>query len=173
MKLTAGVVVAAMVLVSACTGAPAGGARTAAADVDAIKAVLDRYVMSVNAADTTLAREVWAEGDGVGFIHPLGHERGWLQIKTNFYEKLMGGMFSVRALTLKNVAVQPYGDAAVAEFDWEFNATLKDGNPIKTEGRETDVFVKDAQGAWRLAHAHYSGMPPPANAPPGDPSRGF
>jgi len=60
---------------------------------DAIKRVLDSYVTSVNAADTTLARQVWAEGQGVSFIHPLGHERGWPQIKTNFYEKLMGGMF--------------------------------------------------------------------------------
>jgi hypothetical protein len=61
--------------------------------------------MSVNAADTRLAREVWAERDGVSFIHPLGHE--------------------------------------------------------------------DERGAWRLAHAHYSGMPPRGGVPPSDPSRGF
>ena len=71
-----------------------GGSRTStSADVDAIKRVLDSYVMSVNAADTRLAREVWAEREGVSFIHPLGHERGWPQIKANFYQKLMGGMF--------------------------------------------------------------------------------
>jgi hypothetical protein len=40
------------------------------ADVDAIKRVLDSYLMSVNAADTSLAREVFAERDGVSFIHP-------------------------------------------------------------------------------------------------------
>jgi len=34
-----------------------------------------------------------AEREGVSFIHPLGHERGWPQIKANFYQKLMGGMF--------------------------------------------------------------------------------
>ena len=170
----AGIALVGVLIASSCNRAPEAGLRTSTStDVDAIKRVLDRYVMSVNAADTQLAREVWAEREGITFIHPLGHEHGWPQIKTNFYETLMGGMFSARVLTLKNVTIEPYGDAAVAEFDWEFNATLKNGTPIKTEGRETDVFVKDAQGAWRLAHAHYSGMPPPGGVPPGDPSRGF
>ena len=159
---------------SGCNRAPEGRLRAStSADVDAIKRVLDSYVMSVNAADTRLAREVWAEREGVSFIHPLGHERGWPQIKSNFYETLMGGMFSARALTLKNVTVQPYGDSAVAEFEWEFTATLKNGSPLKTEGRETDVLIKDERGAWRLAHAHYSGMPPRGGVPPSDPGRGF
>ena len=171
---TAVVALIGVLFASGCNRAPEGRSRTStSADVDAIKRVLDSYVMSVNAADTKLAREVWAERDGVSFIHPLGHERGWPQIKTNFYETLMGGMFSARALTLKNVTVQPYGDSAVAEFDWEFNATLKNGSPLKTEGRETDVLIKDERGAWRLAHAHYSGMPPRGGVPPSDPSRGF
>jgi len=172
--LLAGIALAGVLTGSACNRAPAGPPGAAAStDVDAIRHVLDSYVTSVNAADTQLAREVWAEREGISFIHPLGHERGWSQIKTNFYDALMAGMFSARTLTLKNVAIEPYGDTAVAEFDWEFNATLKNGSPLKTEGRETDVLIKDQRGAWRLAHAHYSGMPPSGGVPPGDPSRGF
>jgi ketosteroid isomerase-like protein len=34
----------------------------------------------------------------------------------------------------------------------------KDGSPIATHGRETQVNRK-LQGAWRLVHVHYSGMP--------------
>jgi len=91
---TAGIALVGVLSALARDRAPEGGSRTStSADVDAIKRVLDSYVMSVNAADTRLAREVWAEREGVSFIHPLGHERGWPQIKANFYQKLMGGMF--------------------------------------------------------------------------------
>ena len=91
---TAGIALVGVLSALACDRSPEGGSRTStSADVDAIKRVLDSYVMSVNAADTRLAREVWAEREGVSFIHPLGHERGWPQIKANFYQKLMGGMF--------------------------------------------------------------------------------
>ena len=100
----------AVLMASACSGAPDGAPRTpASTDVDAIRHVLDSYVTSVDAADTKLARAVWAEHEGISFIHPLGHERGWPQIEANFYEKLMGGMFSARALTLKDVNIEPYG----------------------------------------------------------------
>jgi ketosteroid isomerase-like protein len=170
----AGIALAGVLIASACNRPPEAGPGTSTStDVEAIKRVLDNYVLSVNAADTQLAREVWAEREGITFIHPLGHERGWSQIKTNFYDTLMAGMFSARTLTLKNLTIEPYGESAVVEFDWEFNATLKNGGPIKTDGRETDVLIKDPRGAWRLAHAHYSGMPPSGGVPPGDPSRGF
>jgi len=51
------------------------------------------------------------------------------------------------------------GDAAVAEFYWDFTAKFrKDGSQIATHGRETQVYYK-REGSWRLAHVHYSGMP--------------
>jgi ketosteroid isomerase-like protein len=34
----------------------------------------------------------------------------------------------------------------------------KDGSPIATHGRETQVYRRTADG-WRLVHVHYSGMP--------------
>jgi len=47
----------------------------------------------------------------------------------------------------------------VAEFYWDFVAKLrKDGSPITTHGRETQVYRK-MQDGWRLVHVHYSGMP--------------
>ena len=51
------------------------------------------------------------------------------------------------------------GDAAVAEFYWDFTAKFrKDGSQLGTHGRETQVYFK-RDGVWRLAHVHYSGMP--------------
>jgi len=71
----------------------------------------------------------------------------------------MGGMFSERKLTAHDVSVQVLGDAAVAEFYWDFVAKFrKDGSPISTHGRETQVYRKTSDG-WRLVHVHYSGMP--------------
>jgi ketosteroid isomerase-like protein len=71
----------------------------------------------------------------------------------------MGGMFSERKLSTHDIAVQMLGDCAIAEFYWDFVAKLrKDGSPLTTHGRETQVYRKTPDG-WRLVHVHYSGMP--------------
>jgi len=52
-----------------------------------------------------------------------------------------------------------YGDTARAEFYWDFAAKFrKDGSPVTTHGRETQVYRKE-QGRWRLVHVRCSGMP--------------
>jgi ketosteroid isomerase-like protein len=67
--------------------------------------------------------------------------------------------FSERKLNIHDISVHVYGDAAWAEFYWDFVAKFrKDGSPITTHGRETQVYRK-TQDAWRLVHVHYSGMP--------------
>ncbi len=126
---------------------------------DAIRGLIAKYARSIDGADTALAAEVWSRSPDVSFIHPRGHERGWEEIKRNFYENTMGAMFTDRKLTPKDVAVHVLGDAAYAEFYWGFSAKFKEnGQPIKTNGRETQVFLK-ADGRWKLVHVHYSGMP--------------
>ena len=124
-----------------------------------IKSVIAKYSNSVDAADTNMASQVWLDSPEASFIHPLGHEHGFEQIKQNVYKRLMGKTFSERKLSVHDVAVQMLGDAAVAEFYWDFSAKFrKDGSPITTHGRETQVYRKTPDG-WRLVHAHYSGMP--------------
>ena len=133
---------------------------SAPAELAAIRAVVDRYVASINTADPALARQVWSDRDDISLLHPLGHEQGCEQNRTNFYQKIMADLFTARTLTLKKISIKPHGDSAVAEFYWEFNATWrKDGTPLKTLGRETQVLWKDKTGTWKLAHVHYSGMP--------------
>jgi ketosteroid isomerase-like protein len=95
----------------------------------------------------------------VTFIHPLGHEHGFDQIKQNVYTHLMGDTFSERKLSVHDVSVHVHGDSARAEFYWDFVAKFrKDGFPLTTHGRETQLYQK-IQGRWRLVHVHYSGMP--------------
>ncbi len=123
-----------------------------------IKGVIAKYAKSVDDADTKLASQVWWDSPEASFIHPLGHEHGFEQIKQNVYKRLMGETFSERKLSVHDVAVHVLGDAAVAEFYWDFAAKFrKDGSPLTTHGRETQVYRKTQDG-WRLVHVHYSGM---------------
>ena len=69
------------------------------------------------------------------------------------------GNFKTRDLVLKNVNIRILSeDAAWSDFYWDFNATFKDGTPIQTSGRETQVYKKEPDG-WKIVHVHYSGMP--------------
>jgi ketosteroid isomerase-like protein len=131
----------------------------AVADVDAIRSLITMYAKSVDDSDTNLASQVWWDSPEVSFIHPLGYEHGFEQIKRNVYEHLMGEMFSERKLTFHDIAIHVYGEAAWAEYNWDFLAKLrKDGQPITTHGRETQIYRKFPTG-WRLVHVHYSPMP--------------
>jgi Xaa-Pro aminopeptidase len=124
-----------------------------------VRGLIEKYAKSIDGADTALAAEVWLDSPDVSFIHPLGHEHGFEQIKQNVYMRLMGDTFSERNLSVYDVSVHVYGDAAWAEFYWDFAAKFrKDGSPLTTHGRETQLYRKE-QGRWRLVHVHYSGMP--------------
>jgi ketosteroid isomerase-like protein len=73
----------------------------------------------------------------------------------------MGGLFSERKLTPRDIKVRVYGDSAWSEFYWNFTATQKkDGSKVRTEGRETQIYRK-TQNRWLLVHVHYSEMPRP------------
>lgn len=129
------------------------------ADSATIRTLIEKYAKSVSDADTSLAAEVWLDSPDVSFIHPLGHEHGFEQIKQNVYIRLMGETFSERKLGVHDVSIHVSGDAAWAEFYWDFVAKFrKDGSPLTTHGRETQLYRKE-QGRWRLVHVHYSGMP--------------
>ena len=74
----------------------------------------------------------------------------------------MGKMFIKRELKAKDIAVHMLGDAAWVEFNWEFNATMSNNQPMTTKGRESQVLKKTDRG-WRIVHVHCSMpfVPPP------------
>ena len=128
-------------------------------DGSVIRGLIENYAKSVDAADTALAAEVWLDSPDVSFIHPLGHEHGFEQIKQNVYLRLMGDMFSERKLTVHDISLHVHGDTAWAKFYWDFAAKFRnDGSPLTTHGRETQLYRRE-QGRWRLVHVHHSGMP--------------
>lgn len=147
------------------TSRKSGGSSTNATDgqdeTDQIRGLLAKYVKAVDAADTTLAAQVWLEAPDISFIHPLGYERGWEQVKRNVFEREMRDLFSERKLTVRDVSIRQFGDTALAEFYWHFVAKLRtDGSTIATDGRETQIYHRGGPRGWALVHAHYSGMPP-------------
>jgi uncharacterized protein (TIGR02246 family) len=129
------------------------------ADEAAIRSVIATYAKAADAADPNLAATIWADTPEVSFIYPNGHEHGLEAIKVAIYERAMGQTFTKRRLTVKDVAIHCYGDTAWSEFYWDFAATLrKDGSPLATHGRETQIYRK-ISGEWRLVHVHYSAVP--------------
>ena len=127
-----------------------------------IRQKIARYVESINhAEDLSIAEEVWNTVPESSFIHPRGHEYGWQEICRNFYGMTMREMFSRRELKLvTEPQIIVYGDCAVAVFDWDFHATLRDdGSLLHTTGRESQVFAQIPGVGWRLVHVHYSGPP--------------
>jgi len=134
------------------------GAQTIS-DSDQLRQMVLKYAQSIDAADTSLAGQVWLDSADVSFIHPRGHEHGFDQIKQNVYKQLMGDTFSERKLSPHDISVHILRDSAWVEFYWDFAAKFrKDGSPITTHGRETQVYWKTKDG-WRLVHVHYSAMP--------------
>ncbi|HEY1184520.1 MAG TPA: nuclear transport factor 2 family protein [Bryobacteraceae bacterium] len=126
---------------------------------DRIKQLIAKYAAAADGADVDLASQVWDNSPDVSFIHPLGHEHGWEEVK-NFYRNIMGAPFSERKLTVRDVTVHVYGNSAWAEFYWHFEAKSRsNGSTVVTNGRETQIYRKVEAGRWVLVHVHYSGMP--------------
>jgi ketosteroid isomerase-like protein len=126
-------------------------------DADRIRQLIATYVELVDGADSKLP-EVWDNSPDVSFIHPLGEARGLDEVR-GFFGDLIGGMFSERKLTPRDIKVHVYGNAAWAEFYWHFTARQKkDGAEVQSDGRETQIYRK-AGKRWVLVHVHYSEMP--------------
>jgi ketosteroid isomerase-like protein len=127
-------------------------------DADDLRGLVDQYVQSIEKLDLEVAESIWSQKGEISFIQPRGHQKNWKEIKEGFYQGAMGS-FSKRKLLVKDLTISVLDDqTAWGVFYWEFNATFKDGKEITTKGRETQVWKKE-DGAWKIVHVHYSGMP--------------
>lgn len=123
-----------------------------------LRSLLDNYETAVNELDLDLAQKIWSQEEPITFIHPRGHQKGWNEIKKEFYLETMG-TFSKRQLKIRDVSIQVLNEeAAWGDFYWDFQASFPDGKLLKSTGRETQVWKKEADG-WKIIHVHYSGPP--------------
>jgi len=68
-------------------------------------------------------------------------------------------------VNMKDLAVNVYGDTAVATFNGDFRGQMG-GAPIGMQAQSTMVFVK-YHGDWKVVHEHFSPLGAPPAPPPG------
>ncbi|MBF0889756.1 YybH family protein [Gluconobacter cadivus] len=136
-------------------------AESTKSDIVEIKSGIQTYLRSINQADTEMGADIFATSSETLFIHPRGTEIGWITISKNFYGLTMGETFSKRSLQITSgPRIAIYGDAAVADFNWDFHAIQSDnGQPKHTMGRESQTWIKLRDKGWRIVAVHYSGPP--------------
>ena len=170
LRIVALIGICALMLVLGCArddsaiSRPAGSAqRSEATATSEIEALLDLYEKSVNEADANLLSELWAQTDDVSFVNPLQRIQSWNGLQ-GFWQNVLRNTFSARKLRRKNVSIRTAGEVAWAVFDWDFVATMSDGQPYESSGWESQVYRMTDRG-WRIAHIHYSVpmAPPPSS----------
>jgi len=135
-----------------------GGPRNAKADEDAVRQQVAKYMHALDSADTGIASQVWLTTPEASFISPMGHARGWEEVKKVY--DFFGAVFTDRKLTAHDVVVDVHGDSAYVEFYWHYSAKRKsDGQEVQTDGRESQMYWRVSGERWALVHVHYSGMP--------------
>ncbi|RZS96790.1 nuclear transport factor 2 family protein [Cecembia calidifontis] len=148
-----------LILLTGCKPDGKESNQTNQEDLLSIQQVIEDYKTSINRFDTLLAKNNWHTSEKVSFIHPRGHEKSWEGIKTGIYA-MFGSRFSSRDLKSYDEHITLYGDMAVVEFYWVFDAVFSGERPdaMQTKGRETQVLKKFGKD-WKLVHVHYSSMP--------------
>ena len=123
---------------------------------EAIEAVVDAYIKTINDGDVDLARQIWANEGVVTFIGPQGHFKGVEQICERIVMSFKNN-FIKRDLKKEDLTIIVEGNSAWAEFTWQFDAVRSDGRDHNARGRETQIFRK-VRGKWKLVHIHYSSI---------------
>ena len=78
-------------------------------------------------------------------------------------ERAVFSMLEAPAVEMKDLAIQVYGDVAIATFNGHFTAQMR-GQSMTLDQQSTMVFVNVA-GDWKIVHEHFSLIGPPP-APP-------
>jgi hypothetical protein len=90
-----------------------------AQDETAVRPQLEMYVKSVNAADDTLASEVYAQSPDIVVVTPLGRFHGWESVRDELYVKFLQQAFMKRDLRPSNVSVQIMGDSDYSRLQFD------------------------------------------------------
>ena len=133
-----------------------------AAEEKSVRETFEKYLKSVDSADTALASQVWSQSPDVEVVTPFGRSKGWETVRDKLYVDFLQKAFLERSLKPENLVIKVSGDTAWAVFDWSFTAKLANGQPFSSKGWESHVYQK-ADKRWTIVHLHYSA---PIPAPP-------
>ena len=128
----------------------------------AVAGQIDRYIASINSGDVESAKILWDDSSDITFINTTGIHKGWPAIDSAVHS-FFRDKFTKRDLRLvARPAIQVFGNAAIAQFVWDFDGMMTSGKELHTRGgRESQVYVRTGKDEWRLVHAHYSLQPQP------------
>jgi hypothetical protein len=120
-----------------------------------IRALVDKYIESINNADSILGYSLFAHVGRVSFIHGGGEEQSWEEICKNVY-KLLGERYSMRKLNVDYEDVWLLECAAMVEIHYTLEVTVKkDDSSVIFRIWETQMWRK-MNNEWRLAVVHNS-----------------
>ena len=128
-------------------------------DKEEVRQIFEKYLMSVDTADLTLASQIWLQGTDTSIVTPFGRFEGWNNVRDGIYIAFLQKTFSERSLEASNLSIHVSGDTAWSAYDFTFVGKLANGQPSASRGWESHVYHKTDQG-WRIVHVHYS-VPPP------------
>lgn len=133
------------------------GEKRADGEAKAVEQVVEQYIASINTCDTTIVSRIWSHSRPVSFIAPSGYYPSYEAIRDSLVLGLFGSRFSRRHLQKEELQISVDGNMAWSQFFWTFDATTTGGTVHQTRGRETQIFIREGDGSWRLVHIHYSG----------------
>ncbi|MEO1376217.1 MAG: DUF4440 domain-containing protein [Cyanobacteria bacterium J06635_10] len=85
---------------------------------------------------------------------PLQYE-GWADYQTGIQKNLFDKMPKFKLQAKDDIQTHRQDNLAWTTFTWHLSAELKDGTPVETDGRQTDIWEK-RNGKWLIVHEHIS-----------------
>jgi ketosteroid isomerase-like protein len=121
---------------------------------DAVRTASDRFYSALNRmanGDARAFADVWARGDAVTAMHPIGgREVGWDAVRDSFGK--VAELASDGAIELADQRIRVLGDAAY-EVGIERGSVTLAGERVDIEHRVTNVYHRDGD-EWKIVHHH-------------------
>ncbi|MCU0536654.1 MAG: DUF4440 domain-containing protein [Hydrococcus sp. Prado102] len=120
------------------------------------KNLIDASYAAWNTHNPDALSKFYAKDNDLVFYDALPLQyKGWADYKAGIQKNLFDKMPKFKLSANDDLRVTRKGDLAWTTFTWHLSAQLKDGTPIETDGRQTDIWEK-RNGKWLIVHEHIS-----------------
>lgn len=143
-----------LILAAACApppaeqGEPAEEAVATAADVEAIRGVMDQWTLALNTEDTDAMMALLTEGTH----HMAPNEPGLTgQAPVRGWFDAMFAEEGAPVFSIQTEEVRVAGDWAVGRGSYSFTVAAEGAEPMTVPGKWMIIYERGADGAWRAA----------------------
>lgn len=136
--------------------AQVNNAEKLSADDIEFKRLIDESIVAWNTLDGDAAAKFYAQDAKLTFydVAPLKNI-GWEEYKDDAQKNLLDNVKSLNLSANDDVQAIRKGNFAWTTFTWHIDAKLKDGQPMKLNGRQTNIWER-RNGVWLIVHEHAS-----------------